>query len=210
VIVTTASARNVRGVPYETFHERTPHGVPGAIAEEFPPLDGPTYFNESVIPDPTETETSEDGGIIWTGVPAGPYRIVVSSPTARFASFLATCRDGRVVNANPPWGAYELREKEKPLGASVVAGSLRKVRASAGRLNVRIDSAEKLKARFVLRRHGKRIFPRTSGVVTAGGSSSFLLLGDDVKPGPATLELKLRDAAGDVVTQSRSLQLRAR
>ena len=29
VIVTTASARNVRGVDFETFHERTPHGVAG-------------------------------------------------------------------------------------------------------------------------------------------------------------------------------------
>ena len=51
VIVTTASARNVRGVPYETFHERTPHGVPGATAGRFPEVPGPTYFNEFVIPD---------------------------------------------------------------------------------------------------------------------------------------------------------------
>ena len=36
VIVTTASARNVRGVDYETFHERTPHGVAGATAHGVP------------------------------------------------------------------------------------------------------------------------------------------------------------------------------
>ena len=35
-IVTTASARNVRGVDYDTFEERTPHGVPGATAKSSP------------------------------------------------------------------------------------------------------------------------------------------------------------------------------
>ena len=111
-IVTTASARNVRGVDYETFHQRTPHGVPGATSEESPALDGPIYFNEFVIPDTSKTETSEDGGIVWTEVPKGEYRIVTNSPDTRFASFLATCRNGRIVNANPPWGAYELSPGE--------------------------------------------------------------------------------------------------
>ena len=32
VVVSTASARNVRGVPFGTFVERTPHGVAGATA----------------------------------------------------------------------------------------------------------------------------------------------------------------------------------
>ena len=124
VIVTTASARNVRGVDYETFRERTPHGVPGATSTESPALDGPIYFNENVIPDPSKTETSEDGGIIWKIVPAGTYRIETTSPDTRFASFLATCKDGRIVNANPPWGAYELAGDEQPLGASIVAASV--------------------------------------------------------------------------------------
>ena len=29
-------------------------------------------------------------------------------PGTRFASFVATCRKGRVVNANPPWGLTQL------------------------------------------------------------------------------------------------------
>ena len=128
VIVTTASARNVRGVDYETFEERTPHGVPGATGHSSPNIPGPTYFNESVIPDSSETETSEDGGMIWTSVPAGTYRISAEHPDTRFASFLATCEPGRVVNANPPWGTYELKRKERPLGASVVAGSVGRAR----------------------------------------------------------------------------------
>ena len=136
-IVTTASARNVRGVDYETFHERTPHGVPGATSEEFPALDGPIYFNESVIPDTSKTETSEDGGIVWTEVPKGEYRIVTTSPDTRFASFLATCRNGRIINANPPWGAYELSDGEKPLGASIVAASVIDVGSATARTAAR-------------------------------------------------------------------------
>src|SRR4029079_6843532 len=91
VIVTTASARNVRGVDYETFRDRTPHGVPGATSTESPALDGPIYFNENVIPDPSKTETSEDGGIIWKVVPAGNYRIEDSSPHTPLGELSLSC-----------------------------------------------------------------------------------------------------------------------
>ena len=108
VIVTTACARNVRGVDYDTFWLRTPHGVAGATATAEPALPDPVYFNEQVIPDSSLTETSIDGGIIWPVVETGTYTITTTSPTAGFASFTATCAPGRVVNANPPWGAFEL------------------------------------------------------------------------------------------------------
>ncbi|MDQ5895831.1 MAG: hypothetical protein QG596_2092 [Actinomycetota bacterium] len=121
VIVTTASARNVRGVDYETFWEKTPHGFAGATAVSDPPLPDPVYFNEFVIPDSSRTETSIDGGIIWPVVPAGTYRITTTSSDGRFASFLATCAPGRVVNANPPWGAYELLPGEEAFDASLPA-----------------------------------------------------------------------------------------
>ena len=52
--------------------------------------------------------SSQDGGVIWTGVPTGTYRISAHHPSTRFASFVATCRPGRIVNANPPWGLHEL------------------------------------------------------------------------------------------------------
>ena len=51
-IVTTASARNVRGVDFETFQARTPHGVAGATARAKPALPGPIYFNEQRDPGP--------------------------------------------------------------------------------------------------------------------------------------------------------------
>ena len=49
-----------------------------------------------------------DGGVVWTDVPAGAYTIRASDPSTRFGSFVATCKPGRIVNANPPWGLYEL------------------------------------------------------------------------------------------------------
>lgn len=124
VIVTTASARNVRDVDFRTYWVNTPHGVEGATSVEYPAIDGPMYFNESVLPDPSQPHASNDGGIIWPIVPAGTYRVVTSHPDTRFASFLATCKPGRIVNANPPMGAYQLNPGEKPRTFSNVAASL--------------------------------------------------------------------------------------
>jgi hypothetical protein len=38
--------------------------VPGATATTIPRLADPVYFNSSVIPDPSLSETSKDGGVI--------------------------------------------------------------------------------------------------------------------------------------------------
>jgi len=205
VIVTTASARNVRGVDYETFHERTPHGVAGATSHTIPAVPGPIYFNENVIPDKTKTSTSEDGGIIWTEVPAGTYRVITESPTTRFASFLATCAPGRVVNANPPWGAYELSPGEQPLGASVVAGSVTKVGKGHKRghrlVIVKVRTAEPLQAKLKLRQDGGSIAkPRTTDFAAPNDKLS-LKVSPRADPGQAKLQVKLTDGAGDTVTE---------
>lgn len=157
VIVTTASARNVRGVDYETFHERTPHGVAGATSSSQPPLPDPIYFNENVLPDPSQPSTSEDGGIIWTEVPAGTYRISTDSPDADFASFLATCEPGRVVNANPPWGAYQLLADEKPLRAGIAVGGIDRLSAGEGKVKAKVGAAEALDATIKLKRRGETL-----------------------------------------------------
>ena len=200
-IVTTASARNVRGVDYETFHERTPHGVPGATSAESPSLDGPVYFNEFVIPDTSKTETSEDGGIIWTEVPAGTYRIETTSPDTRFASFLATCENGRIVNANPPWGAYELSDGEKPLGASVVAASVAAVLISSGDgerdFEVVVDAGERTRVNAVVRLKGKRV--GHTRVNIARRKTVEVPVRRSAGSGRATIEVRLRDAAGNRV-----------
>jgi hypothetical protein len=107
-IVSTFNTRNVRDLSYRGFVGYGAHGVAGATATASPALPKPIYFNKDVRPDPKQLTSSVDGGVVWTGVPAGVYRITAHSSTTKFASFVATCRPGRVVNANPPWGLHEL------------------------------------------------------------------------------------------------------
>jgi hypothetical protein len=107
-IVSTFSTKNVRDLSFDDFIAYGAHGVAGATATGKPTLPNPVYFNSSVLPDPNQAKSSVDGGVVWIGVPAGVYTISARHPTKRFASFIATCRNGRVVNANPPWGLHEL------------------------------------------------------------------------------------------------------
>jgi len=212
VIVTTASARNVRGVDYETFHERTPHGVPGATSTETPALDGPIYFNEHVIPDKNATATSEDGGIIWSVVPAGTYRIETTSPDTRFASFLATCKDGRIVNANPPWGAYELSPGEQPLGASIVAASVTDTAVARGRgerrVAITVDAGERTRVNAVLRQGGERV-GHTRVDIGVGTKTVKVPVRHKAGKGKAKLSIRLRDSAKEKVESERTVKLPA-
>ena len=107
-IVSTFSTRNVRDVSFEEFTAYGAHGIAGATAVATPALPPPTYFNEQVVPDPAQESSSDDGGVIWPGVPAGVYAIRARHSSTSFAPFVATCAPGRVVNANPPWGLHEL------------------------------------------------------------------------------------------------------
>ncbi len=221
-IVTTSSARNVRGVSYETFWDRTPHGVEGATATAVPSLIGPTYFNEHVIPDKTKTSSSNDGGIIWEIVPAGTYRIITSHPTTRFASFLATCESGRVVNANPPWGAYELAPGEKPLAASNVAARASKLSISlspvpATRKNKNllaarsayawVESGERITARMRVYTRGRKIVDRTYKNVTAKNRAIHGPIGRKVRPGKGRVTVTLTDASGVSVSATKKIRL---
>jgi hypothetical protein len=211
-IITTASARNVRGVDFETFRERTPHGVPGATARAKPELpSAPIYFNDQVIPDRSQPATSGDGGIVWTEVPAGAYRVIVESRSTQFASFLATCEPGRIVNANPPWGAYELSPGEKPLGAGVVAGDAAYLGGGTkdGHRLVRLsyETAEALEAKVVLRQRGERIAPRRTQSLRIGTDKTPLLVARGAEAGRANLKVKLTDQAQDSVTQRISVRL---
>jgi hypothetical protein len=213
VIVTTASARNVRGVDFDTFRARTPHGVAGATSRSEPALPSAIYFNDSVIPDTSRSATSGDGGIIWTEVPAGTYRVITESPATRFASFLATCEPGRIVNANPPWGAYELSPGEKPLGASVVAGAV----VSTGRghkrgfriIPVGVRTAERLRAKLSLRQDGESVARTRTTTFSPPSDKLPLQVRHRAEKGPAKLRVKFTDAAGDRITQSVKVRLPA-
>jgi hypothetical protein len=108
-VVSTFNTRNVRDLGFARFIAYGAHGVAGATAAARPALPTkPVYFNKDVLPDPARTDSSKDGGVVWTRVPTGVYTITAHDPSTRFASFVATCRPGRVVNANPPWGLYQL------------------------------------------------------------------------------------------------------
>jgi hypothetical protein len=107
-IVSTFSTAAVRDLSFDAFTAYGAHGVAGATATTRPALPKPIYFNDQVVPDPAQPSSSIDGGVIWTRVPTGVYRVSAQHPDRRFASFVATCRPGRVVNANPPWGLYEV------------------------------------------------------------------------------------------------------
>ncbi len=199
VIVTTSSARNVRGVDYDTYWDRTPHGVAGATAYTLPDMLKPMYFNIAVLPDPTQPSSSHDGGIIWGVVPAGTYRVITEHPNTRFASFLATCEPGRVVNANPPWGAYELADGEEPLAASNVAAKVTSAKAARkGRkhrtVSVAVEAGEQIDATATLVKGGKTIGSKKVSLATGDRTIKFVVK-PNVKPGNATVNVTLADAS---------------
>ena len=132
----------------------------------------------------------------------------------RFASFLATCEPGRIVNANPPWGAYELVGQEEPLGSGVVAGSVvslgRGHKAGRRLVTVRARTAEPLTAKLVLRQAGKPVArPRTT-TFKPPWDKLPLRVSPGAERGAATLSVKLTDTAGDSVTDRFRLHLPAR
>lgn len=62
-----------------------PHGDPGASVsiygpDPFPPIIGPIYFNEYIIPDIEQEETSADGGVAFLNQPLGTYYITAEKP----------------------------------------------------------------------------------------------------------------------------------
>ena len=85
VIVSTFSTKNVHNLNFNGFIGYGAHGIAGATATTSPTLPGAIYFNDQVIPDPSQKLSSKDGGVIWTGVPNGVYRISASKSGNKFA-----------------------------------------------------------------------------------------------------------------------------
>ncbi len=102
-----------RNLPdFDAFHDFRPHGVAGSTAELSPPAAEAIYFNADVIPEQGLEHSSRDGGVLWKDIPAGTYEITGLNPQTGHAGFVATCEPGRLVNAGPPWGLYELAPGE--------------------------------------------------------------------------------------------------
>jgi hypothetical protein len=92
----------------KSLYDEGAHGEEGAtvtIDPPLPPENGPIYFGSNVLPDPSLTETSDDGGVVFVQVPPGEYTWTATKPGVRFAQVRMKCRAGWLVNASPPWGA---------------------------------------------------------------------------------------------------------
>lgn len=91
----------------KSIYDAGAHGEAGAtvtISPALPAEHGPVYFNASVIPDMTLTETSEDGGVVFVNVPPGEYVISAHEDGVVFEDVTMKCEAGVLVNASPPFG----------------------------------------------------------------------------------------------------------
>ncbi len=83
------------------------HGEAGAVAIMTPaqpfPMIGPIYYNSLVLPDPTLTQTSSDGGVLYINVPVGEYTITAQKQDTSFEIVRMKCRPGVFMNASPPY-----------------------------------------------------------------------------------------------------------
>lgn len=79
------------GKSWASMHDdRLPHGDAGAtmtISPASPDYIGPIYFNESVIPDMAQPDTSLDGGVTWLNMPVGnTYSVSAVKPGVTYAT----------------------------------------------------------------------------------------------------------------------------
>jgi len=112
------------------------HGEPGAVLSIAPANNaeaGPIYFGDDVIPDPSRTYSSLDGGVLLVNVEPGDYTLsasCVQDPTdlmaeyppedndgeslrcqtedVQFESILMKCQPGVFLNASPSYGLQAL------------------------------------------------------------------------------------------------------
>lgn len=95
----------------KSLYDEGAHGEAGAtvtIEPSLPAEHGPIYFNAQVIPQPDLTETSEDGGVLYTNVPPGTYTMHASKDGVTFEDVVVTCEPDVLVNPSPPHGLQAL------------------------------------------------------------------------------------------------------
>lgn len=92
-------------------YDHLAHGEEGATVSISPllePSHGPVYFDSHTIPDTSLTETSTDGGVVYTNVPTGTYILTAHKEGVQFEQVKIKCRAGYLVNAAPPHGLQAL------------------------------------------------------------------------------------------------------
>jgi hypothetical protein len=95
----------------KSLYDPGPHGEAGAIVTIEPALDarqGPIYFDEDVLPDPSLTESSGDGGVAFVNVDPGEYTLTATKEGLEIESVRLNCRPGVLANASPPYGLQVL------------------------------------------------------------------------------------------------------
>jgi hypothetical protein len=124
----------------KTIGDPGAHGEPGAVLTVAPANNaeyGPMYFNDEVLPDPTRTYSSIDGGVLLLNVDPGDYTLsasCVENPSELYDDFVAEytpethpeedlrcqtedvefepvlmkCRPGVFLNASPSYGLQAL------------------------------------------------------------------------------------------------------
>lgn len=210
-VVSTFSTINVRNLSFSDFVAYGAHGVAGATASASPALPNPVYFNESVIPDASRTESSVDGGVVWPVVPTGVYRFTAHHPSTRFASFRATCEPGRVVNANPPQGFYELGAGEKP--DTSVAASLASVHfdrsGAKALLKARVKGREYVAVSGQLRLRKRALAKRRTKGYAPGKRTLSFPVGGRLDGKLVAVKLSVEDGQGNVKTLTRKVRVPA-
>jgi hypothetical protein len=91
----------------KSIYDDGAHGEDAVTVTLDPPLaadHGPIYFNSSVLPDRSLTQTSDDGGVLFIQVPPGDYVWTAHKAGALFSRIRMKCRAGYLVNASPPKG----------------------------------------------------------------------------------------------------------
>jgi len=120
----------------KTIGDAGHHGEPGALLSVAPANNseaGPIYFNDEVLPDPSRTYSSLDGGVLLLNITPGEYTLsasCVDDPTdliveyppednegeslrcqtedVQFESILMKCQAGVFLNASPSYGLQAL------------------------------------------------------------------------------------------------------
>jgi len=202
---------------FDDFHDFRPHGVIGSTATASPTAGRQFYFNSQVLPDPEQESSSLDGGVLWVDVDRGVHQVTGSSDTTRHSSFVAACAPGRLVNANPPWGLFELAGNEAinpavlpdtELHARVASAIVR--RQGAKRiLRIRVKSTETVTADIQIRQGKVTVKHRAR--LSAGPSLVNVPLSPRLKHRSAVLRVVLTDTAGNAkATATRIAILRPR
>jgi hypothetical protein len=226
VIVSTFSIHEARDATTfdPGFKDVYPHGLPDSTATITPRLGntkGATFFDFEplILPNPDRTSSSLDGGVLWTEVPPGYYWLEPEHPTERLAPFLAHCENGRVINASPPWGFYELKPGQEPdpavmasapdtsIDARVARRAIAQRRGRSRSVKLELFANEPLTAKLVIRRGSSVLGSSKSLSLKSGRRTVSAPIRAGVRRGAARATLTLSDAAGNRMSASRSVRL---